>query len=149
VRGALALALAATGCLDTLGPDVGPPLRAACSNEDSDPATAVHFATDLQSAVFSRVVTGCVRCHTPGGVTPIGLQISGLDLSSYATLRAGGIQSEMTIVVPGEPCASVLLQKIGTAPPFGARMPLDGPPYLDARDIQMVADWIAEGANDD
>jgi hypothetical protein len=37
---------------------------------------------------------------------------------------------------------------VGEAPPFGARMPLNGPPFLDERDRQLLADWIAEGADD-
>jgi hypothetical protein len=38
------------------------------------------------------------------------------------------------------------VQKISAAPPFGARMPLDGPPFLSASQIQVISDWIAEGA---
>lgn len=139
----MVIALLCGGCLDNLGPDTGPPLRAACVDEDSDPATPVLFAADVKPAFVA-----CTRCHTPGGATPIGLQIGGLDLSSYASLRAGGVQSAAEIVVAGEPCSSVLIQKLGAGPPFGSRMPLDGPPYLDARTMLLVADWIAEGAHE-
>ena len=31
---------------------------------------------------------------------------------------------------------------------FGARMPLDGPPYLSLTDLQLISDWIVEGAHD-
>lgn len=142
----LVVVLGSGGCLDVLGPETGPPLQAACTAEDSDPTTPVRFGPDLRNGVFER---SCVRCHTAGGATPIGLQVGGLDLSSAASLRAGGVESGEAIVVPGDPCASVLVQKINAAPPFGARMPLDGPPYLGERDRQLVADWIAEGAADD
>jgi hypothetical protein len=40
-----------------------------------------------------------------------------------------------------------LLQKIAEGPPFGSRMPLDGPPYLDEERQAVLADWIAEGAH--
>ena len=74
--------------------------------------------------------------------------MGGLDLTSYATLREGGVVSETDIVVPGRPCDSVLVQKISGSPPFGARMPLGGPPYLSEDEQQLVRDWIAEGARD-
>ena len=34
------------------------------------------------------------------------------------------------------------------APPFGARMPRNGPPYLPASDVALITDWIIEGAHD-
>ena len=146
---ALTLTLACVGCLDTVGPEVGPPLRPICNNEDSDPNHQVRFDADIRAGLFARVDIACTRCHTPQGATPIGLQIGGLDLSTYASLRAGGVQSHDNIIKPGDPCGSVLLQKLGAAPPFGAQMPLGGPPYLDASDLQTISDWIAEGAKDD
>jgi len=50
--------------------------------------------------------------------------------------------------VAGRPCDSLLLQKLGPAPPFGSRMPMDGPPYLANEDLVQISDWIVEGAND-
>lgn len=142
------VALACAGCLDTLGPEVGPLTQPRCFDVDSDPGTDVGFDADIRLAIFDREDVHCTRCHTPGGETPIGLQVSGLDLSSLSTLRAGGIQSADAIVEPGSPCSSVLIQKLGQAPPFGARMPLDGPPYLSITDLQLISDWIVEGAHD-
>jgi mono/diheme cytochrome c family protein len=137
------------GCLDTLGPDVGSPVRSPCSNTDSDPGTAVKFDAEIRIALFARADVHCTRCHTPAGETPLGVQVSGLDLTSLASLRTGGALSGSDIIKPGDPCGSLLIQKLGEAPPFGARMPLDGPPYLDARQIRTIADWIAEGAHAD
>ncbi len=127
-------------------PDVGAPLRATCDAADSDPAHDINYATDIDAAIF-KGGPHCVRCHTPGFGTPIGVSLGGLDLSSYESLRHGGVQSREDIIVPGDPCASLLVQKIGAAPPFGARMPLDGPPYVDAAKVQVISDWIAEGAH--
>ncbi len=143
---AVAAGLAAlAGCLDDFEPEVGPPHRPACSDEDSDPSARVSFRDDIQGGLFAR---SCVACHTPQGPNPLGLRASGLDLSSRETLLRGGDEGGADTVVPGSPCESVLLQKLGPAPPFGARMPIDGPPFLDAEDRQLVADWIAEGADD-
>lgn len=145
---AVLVSLVCTGCLDSVGPEVGPLVQPLCVDVDSDPATEVRFEAEIRLALFDRDDVHCTRCHTPDGETPLGLEVSGLDLSSVTTLRTGGIQSAETIVVPGSPCTSVLIQKLGQAPPFGARMPLDGPPYLSAAELQRIADWIVEGARD-
>jgi len=138
VRALLLLLL--VGCVE---PEVGAPSRVVCDGSDSDPAVAIGFQRDVVTAIL---VGHCDRCHTPTGATPIGLSIGGLDLSSASSLRRGGVQSGAKIVVARDPCASILVQKISAAPPFGARMPLDGPPFLSATQIQVISDWIAEGA---
>lgn len=146
---AAAAGLALTGCLDSFTPEVGPPARAPCADVDSDPSTPVHFRADLYEGLFEADDAHCVKCHTAGGDSPLGLLVGGLDLGSYQGLRAGGAQSGADVVIAGQPCRSVLYQKLQAGPPFGARMPLDGPPYLDDARLQLVADWIAEGAHDD
>jgi hypothetical protein len=149
------LVVAASGCLRSIGPDVGPeqalvtdaPVSTIDASPgcdlDSNPSVAVSFAVDIFGGVLRR--GGCLSCHTGGGV---GQQQSGLSLASYTTLRTGGRRSGTNIVVDSTPCSSILFQKIGPSPPFGRRMPYNGPPYLSAGDIQLVHDWIAEGARD-
>lgn len=145
----LALALLASGCLEAIAPDVGPlesttdANPSGCSNADANPAATVSFHADLLTGVFRR--GGCASCHTGDG---IGITQSGLDLSSYATLRTGGGRSQQGIVVDFMPCQSVLAQKVRASPPYGRRMPYNGPPYLSTADVQLIADWIAEGARD-
>ena len=138
------LLLFTAGCLESIGPDVGPlaPTAPVCPG-DSDPAVAVTYRIDIAGGVLSR--GGCMNCHTGGGM---GLAESGLDMRTYMTLRTGGGRTGAAIVITGDPCASIIVQKIETAPPFGRRMPYDGPPYLSLADIQLVRDWIAEGARD-
>jgi len=136
----LALPLWAS-CLQALAPDVGSPVPSATCDDDLAPARAVSFQADV-SPILRRA---CGRCHQPGGA---GFDRSGLELSSYSALRAGGTRSVGTIVVPGQPCASVLWQKLGPAPPFGVRMPKGSPELPDA-DTALIHDWIAEGAPDD
>lgn len=145
---AIIIAVLATGCVDALAPDVGPPLRAVCTDADSDPATAVSYQRDLVDGIFRRADLDCVHCHTAAGDSPLGLFVGGLDLGSYAGLRQGGAQAGAAVVVPGRPCQSVLYRKVVPGPPFGGRMPLDGPPFLAAADVQLIVDWIAEGARD-
>lgn len=137
------------GALDPFDPEVGAPLAERCVDEDSDPSTAVSFARDVAPLFRGEAgPVGC-GCHIPTKPSPIGFEETGLDLSSYAGVRAGGRRSAGTAVVPGQPCASILVQKISPAPPFGARMPFNGPPFLDAAARQRIADWVAEGALDD
>jgi hypothetical protein len=141
----LALYLAAgvlvAGC--ALEPDVGPPLAGQCDPADSDPDVDVDFGRDIRP-LFDRPGTegGC-SCHGVGGS---GQQLSGFDMSSLSTLRRGGEVSGNRIVVPGDPCSSVLVQKLSAAPAVGARMPLSGPPFFSDAEQQLVKDWIAEGA---
>jgi hypothetical protein len=138
------VAAALTGCMTELAPEVGPPVRPACEDIDSDPDTSVEFERDVRPILEQR--GHCDACHTPDGRTPFGLELTGFDVSTRESLLAGGAQSGTAVVVPGRPCASILVHKALPNPPFGARMPLDGPPYLDGTSLQIIADWIAEGA---
>jgi hypothetical protein len=144
LRLAMITAIAAAGCLDAFGPEVGPPLSSDGStcDTDSNPQRTVSFANDIVNGALKR--GGCKRCHLPGGD---GTSQTGFDISTYATLRAGGSHSRDTIAIPGQPCTSVLYLKVSPAPPFGARMPRDASP-LSIEDQQLIHDWIAEGAND-
>lgn len=146
--GIVTSAMALAACLDRFGPDVGPLASTTTDGSsgcaaDSDPAVTISYRTDIAGGVFRR--GKCDGCHTGNGS---GVNQSGLDLSTYTHLRTGGGRSGVSIVVDGDPCASVLVQKIETSPPFGRRMPYNGPPYLSAADLLLVRDWIAEGARD-
>lgn len=88
---------------------------------------------------------GC-SCHRPNG---FGHQLGGFNIASLETIRQGGLNTGAQVILPGDPCASLLVHKLSEAPPVGARMPLDGPPYLSVEERQLVHDWIAEGADDD
>jgi hypothetical protein len=137
----LSAALGAPACLD---PDVGPLQVPFCTDGDSDPDRSVSFSSDV-FPLMHRSVGGCMGCHDPDIGGAIGVTISGLDLSDYAALIKGGANSATTIVVPGTPCNSALYLKLTTAPPSGARMPKNGPPFFTTDELQLVHDWIAEG----
>lgn len=149
---ASALAFAFAGCyaaIDDLDPQVGGALSERCANQDSDPDHDVSFSKQILPVLKRQnVAIGCT-CHQPTEPNPIGVEQSGLDLSSHAALMRGGNNSKANLVIPGQPCDSVLWQKISAGPPFGARMPFSGPPFLDDATRVLFADWIAEGAHDD
>jgi hypothetical protein len=105
---------------------------------DSDPNATVSFSQSIRP-LLAKSPGGCMGCHGTSST-------SGFSVGSYDTLRRGGQISGTRIVVQGKPCESVLVQKLGLAPPFGARMPYSGPPFYTAAELTLVRDWIAEGA---
>jgi hypothetical protein len=74
------------------------------------------------------------------------IDVIGLDLATLGALRRGGATSTSTIVIPGKPCESALVQKLQGDYFTGLQMPKDGPPFWSQQEIQLVIDWIAEGA---
>ncbi len=132
------------GCM--YEPDVGPPLAGECDPADSDPENDVSFARDVRP-IFDRREGGC-GCHSPSSPRPVGIQLGGFNAGTLETIRQGGLHSGSQIIVPGDPCSSLLVQKVSEAPPVGARMPLNGPPFLSPEEVQLIHDWIAEGALD-
>ncbi len=85
--------------------------------------------------------TRCAKCHSENGL--MGPAPEGYLLTSYQSTLARG---ERVRVVPGNPAASELLRRVRGQ--SRERMPLDGPPYLDADEISLIEDWIAQGAAD-
>lgn len=81
----------------------------------------------------------CAKCHSDNG--QMGRAPEGYRLNTYAATVSA---ADRVRVLPGNPAASELVRRIrGQSQP---RMPFDGPPYLDADDIQLIEDWIAQGA---
>ena len=80
----------------------------------------------------------CQGCHQPN------LKSSGLDVTTFEALKAGGKQGSPT--QGGDPARSLIVRYItGDAKP---QMPLGQPP-LAAEQIDLVRRWIAAGAKDD
>jgi hypothetical protein len=132
------------GPLQSAPPDAGAssgdgattPIIGTCG--DSDPTTPVSFAKHVRP-LLNRSPGGCAGCHGANAT-------SGFSIGSYEAMRRGGQASGTRIVIPGKPCDSILVQKLGYAPPFGARMPYNGPPFFGSAELTLVRDWIAEGA---
>lgn len=112
--------------------------------------------SSIQAQIFSNSdSTGrrtCVSCHTDAGRTPS----AGLNLregTSFASLvgKPSARKAGATFVVPGDPDASYLIQKLeaGRTDIVGGRMPLGGPPYLTDGQLLVLRRWIALGAKND
>jgi len=104
--------------------------------------TAVSFTDDVMPVIKKN----CLPCHDEDNFNP-----SELSLDSYDQLMAGGKHGSP--VVPGNAPESIIVQKLGSDPPFGDRMPLvkkktPAPKKLTQKEINTIAEWINQGAND-
>jgi uncharacterized protein (TIGR03118 family) len=110
------------------------------NNQAPPPPAPVTF-TQLKNAIFNPI---CSQCHI-GANAPRGLKLD--DANAYANLVNVASDEVPTIlrVKPNDPANSYIVQKIEGTATVGGRMPL-GQPALDAATIQMVKDWISQGA---
>ena len=151
--------IAVAGCIPDLAdlePDVGDLLVRECENVDQNSEVEVSFSRDLLGGLFRRETSQppmwdppntCIKCHDPSNGALFGAEYGGFDISSYRAMMQGGVNSGTDIVIPEQPCESLLYLKLSAAVPFGSRMPMFGP-NLTEEDMALLADWIAEGAND-
>lgn len=117
----------------------------ACTPEDLSSIPVidnVDYATQVQP-IFN---ASCTGCHGGSGGLNLGAAVSRGNLVNVASNNgAAGIPR----VTPRNPGASFLFRKIncvGLGPPFGLRMPRNGPPYLSLEQQALIMDWILEGA---
>ncbi|MFK8112306.1 MAG: DUF1549 domain-containing protein [Rubripirellula sp.] len=97
----------------------------------------VSFKTDIEP-IFTR---HCYGCHQ--GAKQLGSYM----MTDFAALLAGG-ESEQAAVVPGKPDNSFLMEQI--IPVDGhAEMPDEPFPALSEVEIDLVRQWIAQGAKND
>jgi hypothetical protein len=145
--GMTALALVAIALAPACGviePEVGERLT-ACVDADSNTAVKVSFKDQIRPIMAGKAgPPTCGMCHSPVAGTMEGINATGFDVRTLANVRKGGRNTFDDIIVPGKPCESALVQKLkGTY--GGARMPKGGP-YWNAEQLQLLIDWIAEGA---
>lgn len=102
--------------------------------------------SEIQDELFTPTcaVSGC---HT-GGAAPQGLRLD--EANSYSLLV--GVDSaevpSILRVAPGDPDNSYLIQKLEGTASVGDQMPLGGPPLSQAT-VDVVRQWITDGAIDD
>lgn len=139
----LSVGLAAAGCDERLSDVTGP-----------SPNLTPTFSSISKEIFESGDSSGrgpCTTCHTSVGRTPA----AGLNLTAgvaYGALVgiASGLKAGAVRVVPGDPDASYLVQKLeGTPGISGVRMPRNGPPYLDEGQMLVIRRWIQLGAKND
>ena len=108
--------------------------------------------SSIQREIFSSTDAAgrraCTNCHTNVGRNPAGGLNLLPDISYGALINVASVTNAgQTRVIPGNPDASILVRKLeGTPGTSGQRMPLGGPPYLTAGQIQIIRRWIELGA---
>lgn len=92
----------------------------------------------------------CINCHAPGGIAARVLNLQ-TNVAYTNLVNVGSrFKAGAVLVVPGDPDNSYLIHKVEGNPDIvGLRMPLSGPPYLTAGQIQVIRRWIENGANND
>lgn len=99
-------------------------------------ATGQSLADTTYADVAPILAQRCVICHS-GQAPALGLRLDSFD----AVLKGS---NNGPVVRAGDPADSELIRRIkGISQP---RMPFDGPPYLEPDEIQLIEDWIAQGA---
>lgn len=113
-------------------------------------ATGVATIDDNDASSWSGLVrpvlqVNCAKagCHGTGGMSG-GWSMGNAD---YATLIAA-VGTNGQVIQAGNAAASNLYLKTTSNPPFGSRMPADGPPFLSLEDQEKIKDWIDQGALD-
>lgn len=97
----------------------------------------------IQDNVFTPI---CTRCHIGAGA-PQGLQLDAAH--SYALLVGVPSAEEPSLlrVKPTDPDNSYIIHKLEGGPNIvGVQMPADGPPYLPQATINVIRQWITNGA---
>ena len=140
------LSIALPGCSSLLvaPPESEPEIeKPVCATGDAVGVTTVSYSADLVP-IMTRV--GCLASACHGGANPsvgysLATHASSFDPGSGATLLG------MCPLVPGDPDASYLIEKIGSLPRTGRQMPDRRPPLSD-EEVQLFVTWILEGAAD-
>lgn len=131
-----------------------PPDQEEEEEEEEDTETGVTL-NDLVTSIFNNSALGdqrCANCHS-GGSPLGGMNLETVELA-YANLvgaNGDGVNANGNAsfkrVNPGNPDESYIILKLEGDPRAGSQMPLVQPPKpLSSAQIQLVRDWIANGA---
>lgn len=120
-------------------------LFAGCQREVLDNSTLV----DVQEVSYSAEVQPIFTSSCGGSGCHLGNdQTSGVNLSTYQqVISSVGEGYNGPIVIAGDGANSPLVDKLGSRPRLGSRMP-DGRAALSTTQIALIRTWIDEGAQD-
>lgn len=104
-------------------------------DEENEPTDVISYVDEIQPIFNQNCGNNCHLNNTSGG----------LNLSSYSGLMSGGNNGD--VVIPGNGVGSIIIQKLGSNPPFGDQMP-KGSSALSSTKIELITTWIDEGAKD-
>ena len=119
------------------------PTQTLAATDTSAPATEAPAATDAVAAgatvsfaneILPIIQSRCINCHG-GDKTE-----EGLSMNTHAEIMAGSENG--AILVPGDAASSLIIEMVASGD-----MPKRGP-KLTPPQIQLIADWINQGALD-
>ena len=130
----------------TLALLTGALLASGCSDDDESPVRpideGVSFDVDVQPIFDLRCAAVCHVGPLPNGDLDLS---AGNSFANLVDVPATGYANQIR-VVPGDPNASLLFQKL-IGDQFGNRMPLNG--ALPDSQITTIRTWIEDGARGD
>ena len=125
-------------------------LGAGCGGDKADPPADPAFEPKLsliEMKIFGPSCGLSATCH--GGDTPQKELLLTPPVASRILDRMSKEVPERKLIVPGDPDASYLYEKIASArPAFGTRMPDQNPPLAPGF-VAAVREWIRAGAKND
>ena len=121
-------------------------------SEEPPPPTGLQpTLASIQANVFT---PSCAKsgCHIGGGAQAgLHLDAAGTSWNNLVSVMSSQ-NSSLTRVIPMDPDGSFLIHKLEGMGPnntplaVGMQMPADGPPFLQNSTIQVVRQWIQNGA---
>jgi hypothetical protein len=103
--------------------------------ENKKTYSRVSFKKDI----FPIMKNYCLPCHTEDQMNP-----SQLYLDSYENMMAGGKHGKP--ILPGKADSSIIVQKLSPKPPFGDPMPMKRKTPFPKDTLQIIRQWIEQGA---
>ena len=139
----LVLALGVAACSEDSPPAPTTPTPTTPAPTEPDPDTLMPTLSSIQSLVFT---PQCVMCHGDD-VAEAGLNLE--DGTSFASLvNVPSTQVALDLVEPNDAENSYLIHKLdGRDGIVGDRMPYDAE-FLSEADIEVIKQWINDGAQD-
>jgi len=105
------------------------------------PVDTVSFAAEIRDTLVVRCV-----CHSAAFAGSAG---GGMSMGSYSWNDVrNAIGPNGPIIIPKDGGSSNMYLKTTSTPPFGARMPQDGLPFLSLETQDVIREWINQGALD-
>ena len=93
--------------------------------------------------VFPILHDYCLGCHQPGGT---GYEKSGLDMSTFQSLMKGSKFG--SVIKPGDSFTSIIIQVIEGRVHESVKMPLGMSSGLARDKIEILKQWVDQGAKD-
>ena len=119
------------------------PTQTLAATDTSAPATEAPAATDAVAAgatvsfaneILPIIQSRCINCHGGDKIE------EGLSMNTHAEIMAGSENG--AILVPGDAASSLIIEMVASGD-----MPKRGP-KLTPPQVQLIADWINQGALD-